>query len=119
MKDAPPRNFARLHSHWLLMADTIYGANLNSMYSYVEANNQRNFSQHFRPGTLVTLQFSIGGSNHGLACGECDGPTPVFYCDLSAGRRADEQSMFAVQNQPQDGLQMVEPVSRFRRRGIG
>src|SRR5271165_1812705 len=45
MKDAPPRNFARLHSHWLLMADTIYGANLNSMYSYVEANNQRNFSQ--------------------------------------------------------------------------
>src|SRR5208283_2098944 len=44
MKDAPPRNFARLHSHWLLMADTIYGANLNSMYSYVEANNQRNFS---------------------------------------------------------------------------
>src|SRR5208283_2308740 len=51
MKDAPPRNFARLHSHWLLMADTIYGANLNSMYSYVEANNQRNFSHGFYRGS--------------------------------------------------------------------
>src|SRR5271165_5412656 len=62
MKDAPPRNFARLHSHWLLMADTIYGANLNSMYSYVEANNQRNFSLQERSRSKVGRMARLKGS---------------------------------------------------------